>query len=114
MKTIMLLTYAVLGTYNLEVQIGDRTFVDVLNLKSVDPNGEVIGTFEVPRVFKVPFRGNIKGQRLYGEFYAQEGGRPFKVVLEAKLKQPCLIKGELLQEGIPFGRFTGNKEGCNE
>ena len=114
MKTIMLLTYAILGTYNLEVQIGDRTFIDVLSLKSVSQNGEVVGTFEVPRVFKSPFRGKISGKQIVGEFTAQEGGQSFKVVLEASLNKPCLLKGELLQEGIPFGVFSGKKEDCNE
>ncbi|MCR9204185.1 MAG: hypothetical protein NXH75_06385 [Halobacteriovoraceae bacterium] len=114
MKTIMLLTYAFLGTYNLEVQIGDRTFIDILTISKTSENGEVSGTFEVPRVFNVPFSGQVTGRKLRGEFLAKEGGSSFKVELEATFKTSCELKGELLQDGIPFGQFLGTKENCHE
>lgn len=114
MKTIMLLTYAFLGTYNLEVQIGDRTFIDILTITQTTERGDVSGTFEVPRVFNVPFSGRITGRKLTGEFLAKEGGNSFKVKLEATFKTSCELKGELLQEGIAFGRFIGKKENCHE
>jgi len=103
-----------LGTYVLKVQIGERTFTDILTLNKIEQHGTVSGRFAVPQVFDVPFKGSLKDQKLDGHFFAEEGGTTFEVELEAQFISPCKIKGKLFQGGIQFADFVGSKEVCDE
>jgi hypothetical protein len=102
----------ILGVYDLDVKIGNRTFIDVLDVNEQHKNS-IGGTFTVPNVFTAPFSGEVRDGVMKASFMASEGGGSFKVDLIAHLDGECGMKGSLSQQGQVFGRFTGAKRGCD-
>ena len=102
------------GTYILEVNISGRNYRDYLYIQTINHEGKVKGTFEVPNVFKVPFEGMLKNDQLKGEFLASENGNQFKVTLFGDFLDKCSLKGELSNEIGRFATFIGQREGCDE
>lgn len=94
------------GNYNLNVVIGEREFIDILEI--VEIKGiKVKGYFSVPNVFKSDFSGVLKDQELVGEFLAKENGKEFKVILKASIISKCNLRGTLSSGGVVFGEFNG-------
>ena len=104
---------SVLGIYDLEVNINNNVFKDVLFLKTVS-SINLYGEFEVPGNFRVPFLGEFKEGKILGEFKAKENGNEFKVLLEASLMGNCRLRGKLIQNEVEFAKFSGEKRGCHE
>lgn len=124
MKKYILMLFALLhvvavgessiGVYDLDVNISGNAYRDILTITTIDSNGHITGSFEVPKVFKVPVSGRAFQKVIMLSFLAKERGREFRVDLKGKLKLNCKITGKLLQDGVVFAHFVGQKRGCNE
>jgi hypothetical protein len=102
------------GVFDLNVKIGDQSFIDILTIESVTNEKQVIGKFEVPNVFIADFKGLLIDRKLLGSFMARERGTEFKVTLKAEFEDQCHLRGELIQNKNVFGVFRGFKRGCDE
>jgi hypothetical protein len=86
------------GNYEMEIRIGAKTFIDLLELVGVDGpinlqgfDGKVSGVITVPDVFSAPLTGTANCSairsscQLEFEIIALENGHQFKVRYEASL-----------------------------
>ena len=117
------------GSYEMEIEIGSRTFIDKLQLAGVDGpiglkefSGKVTGEITVPGLFTAPLTGTAKCSsettscQIKFEITATEGGQQFLVRYEAEISgqdyQNAVSGNELPQlRGTAFledGRVLGN------
>ncbi|EQC45330.1 hypothetical protein [Bacteriovorax sp. Seq25_V] len=105
---------ALVGTYDLKVNINNNFFDDIFEVKEIF-HGKILGTFEVPNIFKSRFDGKILDGKIVGSFTAIENGSEFEVILRAEPgKEACDLSGTLQSEDQVFGTFIGKKRGCDE
>ena len=103
-----------IGTYELQVDINGRSFIDILEI-ATSSKGKLTGNFEVPSVFKVPFEGILEDEMVRGSFIALERGEKFQVNLKAQVfENGDLLKGELRTNNEVFGTFIGIKRAHHE
>lgn len=123
------------GKYRMELKIGDRVFVDQMDLQGQGKplllrafDGTIAGTITVPGVFTSDLNG--QGQcsesssscELNFVINAHEGGRDYKVLYHAELTrenylralsgkhQPVLTGTASLEDGQPLGPFVAIKQ----
>ncbi len=103
-----------LGIYDLDVQIGNTSFKDILELTALNEQ-KIEGEFSVPQVFKAKFMGTVIKHELEGSFMANENGGEFLVILKAKFSGSYdELTGVLMTESQVFAKFSGRKRAIHE
>lgn len=114
--SVQSLTYAHMnvGIYDLDVNISGNAYRDILRIDKIKENGDISGSFAVPKVFDVPISGKVIADKVKLFFIAKERGQEFRVDLEGIFKSKCSIKGRLIQKSTTFASFVGVRRGCHE
>lgn len=107
-------TYAILGTYELNVKIGEKDYKEFLIIEEKVPlygvYERITGTYVLPGVFEVPFLGSFCSScknAISLSFIADENGNDFKVQFKGEIFEETKIKGNLSHEGKVFGVVSG-------